>query len=131
MSGWATSCRCSDRIFGSSWLGGETVYQTPVAERLPAFCLAVDLADEMKFREQVVAPLERLVSAIVLSIGAQVRPMEYHGAQLMTIRFAETEHLRRAGTAGDLQLQSRVDDRRRALHRRFDRRNRSRRRWTN
>lgn len=68
----------------------EVVYLTPVAERLPAIALAVDLQDERKFREQVVSPLERLVSGIVLSISGEFRVLEHRGTPLANVRFAES-----------------------------------------
>jgi hypothetical protein len=65
----------------------ESAYQSPPAERAPAFALVVDVPDEQKFREQALAPIDRFVQLSVVPLAGEIRPAEYRGAKLTTVRF--------------------------------------------
>lgn len=69
----------------------ENVYQTTLSERLPALGLAIDVRDEVRFREQVLTPLDRLVGAVVASKGAEFKTTDYRGSKVAAIRFSEQQ----------------------------------------
>lgn len=69
----------------------EVVYKLPLEERLPAAAFVIDLADEQGFRERVLGPADALLPVAIAGKGGEVKPAEYNGAKISTVRFLEKD----------------------------------------
>jgi hypothetical protein len=68
----------------------ESVYKIKLEERLPAFALVVSIRDEAEFRQRVLTGVDSLLWLGVTSSNlGVVKPSEYRGAKINTIRFTE------------------------------------------
>jgi hypothetical protein len=68
----------------------ESVYKIKLEERLPAFALVVSIRDEAEFRQRILTGVDSLLWLGVTSSNlGMVKPSEYRGAKINTIRFTE------------------------------------------
>jgi hypothetical protein len=68
----------------------ESVYKITLDEPLPALALVISVRDEPGFRQRVVPAVDSLLWLGVASANlGEIKPTEYHGAKISTLRFTE------------------------------------------
>jgi hypothetical protein len=66
------------------------VYKIKLEERLPAFALAVSIRNESEFRQRILTAADSLLWLGVTSSNlGEIKPSEYRGAKINTVRFTE------------------------------------------